>query len=211
MLVTTSWYPFGTPWDYGISWRVERGAPSDWLISAADVNEMVLRNVNDGADDAYVASCIRAAIDMAEEYTFTTIAPRTLTLIMSGFPSGPIVLPYPPLRSVGSIGYLDSDGAPLTLSGSPAEYQLSGSGRYGKASLLPLSGASWPTPGEYADAVTISYEAGYETQDEIPPSILHGIYAVVAEMYKIRGLSVQPSSSSVPAELKLDRFWPRRF
>lgn len=195
-------------WDQDVSWHTEIVTPaSDFLLSAADVGAKVLRWLDDGASIDFVESLIRTSVTAAEEATNRKIAPCTLAWVGDRFPCGELVLQHPPLRAIVSVAYVDVDGEDQSLTTSPEQYVLQASGLYAKAKLAPLYGETWPTTRCQPGAVRVTYTAGYESVDEIPGDILHGIYLMIGELYKIRGLSIQPMSSSVASPLQLDRFW----
>lgn len=197
------------PWDQGIRWRSELVTPPDSLIvDVARVRSKVLRVANDGAEDTHIEDLIGAATAMAEEHTGRALMPQTWRLILSGFPSGKIVLPRPPLVEITSFTYIDSDGTEQSLVASPAQYEVSPSGFYAKASISPVAGESWPSTQEREDAVTIEFEAGF-SDTRVPPCplIIRGIELAVGEMYDIRRFSVQGVNTSVPAAFQPDLFW----
>jgi uncharacterized phiE125 gp8 family phage protein len=195
-------------WDEGVSWQTELvTVPTNWLLSAQDVAEKVLRTLNDGVDDDHIQSLIRTAVTAAEEATGRAIAPATYAWVADRFPCEAIVLQRPPLREIVSVAYVDGDGAEQSLTTSPEQYVLQASGLYTKAKVTPLYGEVWPSTRCQMGAVRITYTAGYETLDAVPGDVLHGIYLMIGELYKIRSLSIQPQTTSVAAPLQLERFW----
>jgi hypothetical protein len=84
------------------------------------------------------------------------------------------VLPRPPLVSVTSLKYLDSDGTETTYDA--ANYIVSGVGREGRITLK--STATWPTVGDYPEPLRIRYVAGYVT---VPEPIVQAVLLDAAE------------------------------
>src|SRR6185503_2523734 len=74
-------------------------------------------------------------------------------------------VPLPPLVSVDSVKYLDTDGTEQTVD--PASYVVSGIGGQGYITLA--SGAAWPTVGAFPDPVVIRFTAGEWEPDGIVP------------------------------------------
>jgi uncharacterized phiE125 gp8 family phage protein len=156
---------------------------------------------------------IQTATSMAEHDTGEALMPQTWEVVLSGFPtstSGRIVLPRAPLVSVDSIVYVDGDGEEQTLTGSPAMFRVKPSGAVALAEVEPLADEIWPTTLTQADAVTITFQAGYESADLIPGPIRSGMCLAIAELYKQRSLSVQNTIQNVPSVLQLERFWKPR-
>lgn len=100
-----------------------------------------------------------------------------------------IELPLPPLVSVTSVSYLDSDGDTQTWAAD--QYRVSGIGGKGRISLA--DGASWPTLGAYPEALTIRFQAGYAT---VPEPIIQAILLEAAN------LSSMMSSTTGGGELR---------
>jgi uncharacterized phiE125 gp8 family phage protein len=198
-------------WDCGISWFTRRTvAPVDFPVSVSFLRDLHVRAVNGGVEDEFFRATLAAATQAAEHDTQRALMPQTWEQVMSGFPtSGYIVLERPPLVEITSVAYYDEDNAAQTLAGSPAEYRIVPSGAYSKAQILPLAGETFPTTYARPDAVTITYECGYEdTTDPELVHIGHGIALMVGELYKQRTLSVQ-SVRNTPSVLDTRRFWRR--
>jgi len=201
-----------TAWDQGIRWFSRRTVePTDLVVDVAYVRDYVLRTANDNYEDAHIERLIKAATDACEEATHEALPVQTRQIILSGFPWGAIVLPGPPLIEVDSLAYVDDDGDSQTLAGSPAEYAVIPSGRVAKAKVTPLYGETWPSTRVQEDAVTVTFECGYEDATAIPERYITGICLMVGELYKQRSLSVQNTIQNVPAVLQLERFWQPRY
>jgi uncharacterized phiE125 gp8 family phage protein len=200
----------GSAWDAGITFKTIRTVhPTTPILDLAYVRDKVLRVVNGTVEDTHIESLIREATEVGEEYTQRAFMPQTWQMVLTGFPSGAIELERPPLLGVTAFDYVDADGVTQSLAVSPADFQLAVSGKYAKASILPLVGASWPTTGTVRDAVTITYDAGYaDVTDPQLARYARGVAVMVAELYKQRELTVQ-GTSVVPAALNLASFWER--
>ena len=207
---STSTSSTSTSWDAGITWRsINSSFPTELPLEVAYVREKVLRVVNDSVEDGHIERLIIEATEAAQEETQRALMPQEWQMVLSGFPSGDIVLERPPLISVTSFAYTDADGVSQTLAVSPLAFQIVPSGKYQKARLRPLSGESWPGTIDTEDAVTITYQAGYSNDQD--PQLLHisrGIALMVAELYKTRSLSIVGTSVS-QATLHLERFWKK--
>lgn len=198
----------GRLWDDGITWFSERTAePTELPLTVEYVRDKVLRVANGSYDDERIERLISAATEHAEHMTQRALMPQTWALHLSGFPSGGIVLPRPPLIEVVSFGYFDAAGDVQTLAGSPSDYRIVPSGHMTKAQLWPLQDASWPSALGHPDSLEITYRAGYETR--VPEEIIAGICILVSEMYKQTSLSVQGAITQQPSILQLERFFRR--
>jgi uncharacterized phiE125 gp8 family phage protein len=108
--------------------------------------------------DALVTSLISSAREFAEHYTGRALAQQTLEVALDSFPNGGTIdLPRPPVASVTSIKYDDSDNVEQTMSA--ADYSLSAYGDRRRINLGP--DADWPGTYSKADAVRIRYVTGY--------------------------------------------------
>lgn len=212
------------PWDTGLTVSIRRtGDPPDLPFDVDYVRDSVLKVAGGSIEDEHITNLIRGAVDLVEGWMQTALMPQEWTLTLDKFPaSGWIELWPPPLIAVTSIGYVDAEGTPQTLAGSPADYQVLSSSQTQRlptaARLFPLTGASWPTTNGAIEAVTIVFEAGYPlTSDSpaevtVPQNYLNGVLAVVAETYKQRSLSVQGQGwLNTASVLDLNRFCPRRW
>lgn len=71
-----------------------------------------------------------------------------------------VVLPYPDIVAIQSIGYVDSSGMPQTID--PSLYTVVG------RKITPTFGTSWPETPNQVGAVTIQYQAGYNAMASPP-------------------------------------------
>lgn len=111
----------------------------------------------DGTDhDTRIALLIPALRQQAEQYTGRSFAINTWQVKLDAFPAE-IRLLWPPVVSVTSITYVDSDGATQTLDA--ANYSVDSHSEPGW--VLPAYGLDWPATYDTANAVTVNYTAGY--------------------------------------------------
>ena len=140
--------------------------------------------VEHNLDDAYLTGLIQAATTATEDYTKTVITQRTLVKKFDDFSELRL---KSPLRSVTSITYVDDDGATQTLSASI--YQPVGvwsETNQSKVSEIVLGyDQDWPSIRLQKEAVTVTYVAGYAT-DEIPDNLRHAILLFVGNLYANR-------------------------
>jgi uncharacterized phiE125 gp8 family phage protein len=95
------------------------------------------------------------------------------------FWGGIIRVPLPPLQSVGSITYIDPNGDTQTLATSV--YNVLDTNNPTRAGRIELAyGESWPSTRHQADAVTITFTAGYGDRNSIPDATKALIMLMVA-------------------------------
>lgn len=91
-----------------------------------------------------------------------------------------IVVPLPPLRSVISVQYVDTNGATQTLA--PDQYRVVSNGMLGF--IEPAFGVSWPAVRSQGDAITVLFEAGYGSNPgDVPEPLRHAILLHVESLY----------------------------
>ena len=158
-------------------------------------------------DDSLIQIYLKASIDNLDGpggWLGRALVSQTLELRLDAFPAGAIRLPCPPLIEVSSVVYLDGGGSPQTLS--PLAYQALGVGGERPASIRPAAGATWPAHGDHAEAVRITYRAGYVDTSKSPPTgevpgaIRAGLLLMIGDLYAVReteviGVSVARSAT----------------
>lgn len=120
---------------------------------------------------------IRAARQYAETYLGRQLCTATWLLKLDAFPAndGAIRPLRPPLVSVTSIGYTDSDGDAQTLDA--GNYTVDADTEPGR--IVPAYGETWPSTRAVPNAVTVTYVAGYGGAADVPQTIRQGIIALV--------------------------------
>ena len=93
----------------------------------------------------------------------------------------PLVLLYPPLSSVTSVKYYDSDNTLQTLDSSV--YLVDTYSEPGTITLAPNQ--SWPSVKDRVNAVQVEYVAGYGTSSsDVPEEARQTIIALAVDMYE---------------------------
>lgn len=124
-------------------------------VTAAEVKTLLPLYGTD--HDARIALLIPALRMEAEQLVQGALAVSTWQLKLDAFPANEIRLLWPPLTSVESIAYVDSDGNTQTLDS--AAFYVDSHSEPGW--VLPASGTDWPDTYDSANAVTVSYTSGY--------------------------------------------------
>lgn len=135
-------------------------------------------------DDAYLMGLIVAARDRAEQETRRAIITQTWQGLLDQFPNGRTIwVRHPNLQSVSSVQYLDDDGDTQTFSSD--NYTVSTDGVFGR--IVLNDGVSWPSTENKADAVTITFVAGYgDDANDVPQMLRQGIMFAIAHWYEFR-------------------------
>lgn len=159
-----------------------------------DAAKLHLR-VDDNSQDAAITRSITAAREWVEGYTGLKLVPTEITqhfdsfalLRMKGWPVAP--------DAAIAISYLDSDGVAQVI----ASYRLLAADR--PALVLPGLGQSWPSIYSAAGAVTLTYDAGYATPQEVPEVLKQAMLIIIASLFVSREFGLSEDSERAAARL----------
>lgn len=135
--------------------------PTLWPIGAYDLGRHLDLDSLTTDDANYIEELVPAAFEMVERDCQRAIVSRNWVLKMDSFPSDEIELRMPPVSTVVSITYVDSDGDSQTLSSSVYETDLASA----PARIVLGEGQSWPEAACVPNAVTVTFTAGYADGD----------------------------------------------
>ena len=133
--------------------------------------------------DPKLISILAAAREHVEDWTRRALMTQTPELVLDAFPTGGINLPSPPLQSVTSIKYIDTDGVEQTLSS--ALYDVDTDSEPGM--VAPAYDEEWPDTRDQINAVRVRYAAGWTTAALVPYKIKAAILLVCADLHEMRG------------------------
>jgi len=149
---------------------VKTAGPSAWPVGIDEIKDQLRVTTRD--EDALISRYVASSIELAEEYLWRQIGAAKYRLSMKRFPQGrygklsvfnradnDIELQRCPVLAVDSITYLDTDGARQTLATS--KYDVAVGEQFEPALLSPAYGESWPAVRKQADAVVVTFTAGY--------------------------------------------------
>jgi uncharacterized phiE125 gp8 family phage protein len=163
--------------------RVTRtSAPEKEPINLDEAKDHIRLDGDD--DDAYLMALVVAAREMTELRTRRSLITQTWELSLDRFPdANEIWIPKPPLQSITSIQYEDETGTTQTFS--PASYYVDTVSTFGRVALEP--GQSWPGTEARANAVTVTFVAGYgDDAHDLPQSLRQALLFVLAHWYENR-------------------------
>lgn len=162
-------------------------------------------------DDPLLYGYIRAARELYETEGRQTLITTTYDLTLDEFPDcGHIDLPKPPLQSVTSVTYYDTDNA-ATVWASSNYYVDTASYLSGRLALA--YGKLWPTATlRPHNGVVIRYVAGFgDGPGDVPESIRQWMQLAVAHWYVNREATVSASYGNKQVEVALETLlWANR-
>ena len=181
-----------------MKWSLELStAPLQEPLTLEEVRDHL--NITTSDDDSYLDALILSVRQAIEEEASLALLTQTRKLRLDEWPvSARVYLPRPPLQSISSVAYLDSDGANQTLASSV--YQIVGvrstppSEAPPVAYLTPAYGESWPSLRSIPESVTITYVCGWTARGLIPQPIRHAMLVLASEMYEEREIAVRPEA-----------------
>lgn len=169
-------------------------APVVEPVSLADAKAHC--RVDTQADDALLQGYITAAREWVEDYIDRALVTQQLVMRLDAFPPE-IELPRPPMIASGTatavtITYVTGDsGGTATLSA--AEYRIDRDSTPG--AIRTLYAGSWPSHLLDANAVTVTWWAGYGDATSVPQRVKNAILMCVHELYEKRGEAVMPEAA----------------
>jgi uncharacterized phiE125 gp8 family phage protein len=154
--------------------------------------------VTSSADDTYITTLIKVARQLCESYAQKSFITQTRTIKLDYFPScdKPIYLPYGPVIAITAFTYTNDDAGTTSMVAN-TDYVLDTHSDI--ARVVPIDG--WPTDvadtTETANAITITYTAGYGAAAAVPEIIKQAILMQVGTLYENRQSEVVGVSSSM--------------
>lgn len=153
-----------------------RAVPSIKIITPPEFEQITLEearrqlSLGDDGDcppshplDPLISEKIAAAREYCEDYLGLALTPRVIEMAIDAFADS-IELPLPPVTSIVSVIYADTDGASQALDG--ALYLLDDYQQ--PAWLLPAYGTSWPATYAVPNAVKVRLNVGYSLRGDSP-------------------------------------------
>lgn len=168
------------------------------VIEPVTLSEVKLHlRVDHDDEDALLTNLIKVARELVEDGTWRALLTQTWELRLDHWPRMPLEMPKPPLQSIVSIKYLDSDGMENTVASSV--YDVDTYSEPGR--LFFKKGQSWPSTTLYErGAVRIQFKSGWLAATNVPYKIKAAILLLVGHYYENRE-EVIISSGLTPVEL----------
>jgi len=168
--------------------------------------------ITDNTEDHLIDSWGLAAREKVEDDTRRALITQTWDWILDEFPdsSGAVLtVPLPPLQSVTSITYVDTNGNSQIWAA--ADYQVDTDSTQGR--IMPAYGQSWPSTRDQMQAVTVRFVAGYgDNAVDVPERLLNAMKVLVATWYENReDVIIGVAANKMPAPVAYSRLiWPLR-
>lgn len=175
-------------------WSLSRTvAPASEIVSTADAKAHL--RVDHSNDDTLIAALSAASREWCENYCRRAFYTQTWRLRMDSFPDETsFLVPRSPLQSISSISYVDTAGDTQTWSSS--NYIVSADMEPARVSLA--YGVTWPTTRAQADAVTVTFVAGWTSTSNVPAPIVAAIKLYLGFLYESRENVVPGQMFEVP-------------
>ena len=136
--------------------------------------------LDDTSQDTMLEGMITAARVAVEQHTHRAFVEKTIKQSLAGFPaSGCIELLFPPLDSVSSVKYYDTDGTEQTIDSS--NYIVDANRTVGL--IQGVDNFSWPSSYERSDAVNVTFVTG-KADAEITKTAKVLIKLIAADLYE---------------------------
>lgn len=167
--------------------------------------------VDSSTEDTLIASYVTAARSYYEQATWRALVTQTWAMRLEQWPDGEcMVLPKPPLQSVTSIVYTDSDGMAQIMPSSDYTVYAQDPGR-----IWLAFNASWPSatlrPGP---SIEITFVAGYGVAADVPEIDKQAIRLLLGHFYENResviavpGISLAQLPMAVQSIIHMRRSW----
>lgn len=169
-------------------------APAAEPLTVAEARAQVSETdtVHDSALTAWITTA-REALDGPSGALGRALVTQEWELLLDGFPGGDSIdLPLPPLQSVTSVTYVDSDGATQTLATSV--YGVDTASEPGAVHLK--YGQSWPQTRAQRNAVVIRFTAGYGGAADVPSRLKSAMKLHVADLFANREAQGEPLAAN---------------
>ena len=145
--------------------------------------------ITTSSEDAYIATVLTAALGEAQGYTWSQFIAETRDAYYDDFNQLQHLLPYPPLVSVTSVSYVDTDGDTQTVSTDVWE-----SATELDVGLVRLKyNQQWPTDVQsHKDVVIVRFVCGYGAAAAVPQDIKQAIIVHAQAAYLHRDEQTVP-------------------
>ena len=158
--------------------------PAEMPVSLAQAKAHL--RVEHALDDAEITGYVAAAtahLDGWSGILGRALVTQSWRQQFAGFDSGALRVPLGPLQSVTALAYVDPAGVTQTLPPGGYEVLTDALGPY----VAPAYGQSWPDTRDQANAVTLTWVAGYGAAGAVPAPLCHVILLLTGNFYAQRG------------------------
>lgn len=156
--------------------------PTELPVSLSEAQSHL--RVDSNADVARISMLLQAAVghlDGPKGLLGRALLTQTWKLTLNYFPWEGFDIPLPPLQSVSSITYLDTDGNTQTLS--TDAYLVLGLNGNGPGRVVRAYSYYWPALRDQEEAVTVNFVAGWSSVSDVPEVLKQAIMVLVEMQY----------------------------
>jgi uncharacterized phiE125 gp8 family phage protein len=159
----------------------------------------------DATDDFLITDLLAAVDERAELWTQRALLTQTWNYVLDGFPrEGYIELPKPPLISVTSVQYVDTQGVTQTWPSSKYLVQAPAGPRAARGRLALPFASVWPITLRQMGAVTVQFVCGYgNAPTTVPGMIRSALRLDLGSLYTNREGVVMGGRASFPDTLPM--------
>lgn len=160
-------------------------APQTEPITLAEA-KLHLR-IDTATEDAPITAWIAAARQYGEAFTGRAFIEQTWDDKRAGFPywsDGVIWLPKPPVTSVPSITYIDTNGTSQTWAADQYQKDLPSGPTAARARITTAYGVTYPSTRSVFNAVTVRFVCGYGTAADVPEAIKAAMLLLIQYNYE---------------------------
>lgn len=147
--------------------------PTQEPVTEAEARDHCRIDIRDS--DPWLTTSIAAARRLCETYTKRCFIDQRLRLSLDAFPATDFWLPRPPLISVVSLKYLDTNGTQQTLATN--QYSVDTYSEPGR--ITPAYNVSWPNHRVFTNSIEVLYRAGYSSPENVPENVKLAILVAV--------------------------------
>jgi uncharacterized phiE125 gp8 family phage protein len=178
--------------------------PAELPLTLQELKAQLRLEDSETAENALLMGYLRASILWTEDFLRRSLITQTWDLFLPGF-CEVVVLPNPPLQSVGTISYLDTADASQTLGA--AVYQTDMKADPGR--LVRDPDESFPATSLLVNAVTIRFTAGYGLANDVPEDIRLALLLLAGHWYEHREDTAMAAIQRIPMGAE-PLLWPHR-
>lgn len=135
-----------------------------------------------GDEDSVLTDYIAAASRRLEDDAEIALLTSTWAVYLDQFPCWEIELRKPPVKSLTSITYVDTDGTTQTLSASLYRSDI----YHSPARVTPAYGETWPATQSVSNAVTVTFVSGETSSSSIEPTAMQAIRLLAGHWFRNR-------------------------
>lgn len=151
--------------------------------------------VDSTADDSLIVGLITTARELVEDYIDRALVTQQLVMKFDKFDSE-VELPRPPMAAAGTatavtITYTIADGSTATLP--TTAYRVDRDAQPGR--IRTIYNGSWPATLLDANAITVTWWAGYGSAADVPQRVKSAMLMTILELYEKRGDGQMPDGA----------------